>query len=371
MSKARARRQKAMNALDDKAWLKIRAAVGRCSALVRLTDNNSDIFVGHTTFSDYSEMNRIWKVYDFPLGAGASQRMGFSSYPGVAGSTDDYYVMDSGLVVTETTVSMLSDEPFDKLDDNGTFVPDYMRIMIANRLAKTGKEWVDYMQRSATGTYNSQWMVVDYNLFKPGQKLKDDTFWVLEQAPGLSVGKDMSATLQKTGFWASENRAFFQGIRNISGETEAEDIHGKLFSADHNPRGNIFGKTAPNVHTLADMRAEMQRNKWPNDVDGGPMNTPDHAIAARGDLDKYSPTPNGGVDSKVTNACLAKLLSADAIAGPTHDDHTPFRWTDGKGKSLYPDYPRDGLPDVWNFDWVRFSPGGEMAVPHDNGCSVK
>ncbi len=31
--------------------------------------------------------------------------------------------MDSGLVVTETTISMLTDEPYDKLQDNVTQVP--------------------------------------------------------------------------------------------------------------------------------------------------------------------------------------------------------------------------------------------------------
>merc|ERR1719321_1503041 len=152
--------------------------------------------------------------------------MGLASYPGVIGSTDDYYLMDTGLVVTETTVSMMSDEAFDHLDDNGTFVPDYMRIMISNRLAKTGQEWVDYMKKSATGTYNSQWLVVDYNLFKPGQQLKDGTFWVMEQAPGVTHAKDMSQTLQKVGFWGSENRGFFDDIRKVSGEAEAEESSG-------------------------------------------------------------------------------------------------------------------------------------------------
>jgi hypothetical protein len=356
--------------MDDRAWRTFRAHYGRCSALVRLTENNSDIFVGHTTFSDYSEMNRIFKFYDLPLEGGASRRMSFSSYPGVIGSTDDYYIMDTGVVVTETTVSMMSDEAFDNLDDNGTYIPDYMRIMIANRLARTATEWVDYMKSTATGTYNSQWMVVDYNLFKPGQPLKNGTFWVLEQAPGVSHGEDMSARLQSTGFWASENRGFFGDVRNVSGEADAEDINGEIFSEAHNPRANIFAKTAPTVQSLADMRAEMQRNKWPNEVDGGIANTPDHAIAARGDLSKDRPDPNGGVDSKVTNSCLVKSLAADAICGPTHDGLPAFRWVDDKGKELYPEYPHDGLPNLWNFDWVRFTPDGEMPKPHDE-CSTK
>jgi hypothetical protein len=358
--KARARRHHTLQMMDDRAWRKFKQTYGRCSALVRLAPNNADIFMGHTTFSDYSEMNRIWKYYDFPLEGAPARVMGFSSYPGVAGSTDDYYVMDTGVAVTETTVSMLSDEAFDKLDDNGTYIPDYMRIMLANRLAKDAKDWVDWMKKSATGTYNSQWMVIDYNKFKKGQKLQDGTFWVLEQAPGVSVGKDMSQLLQKQGFWASENRGYFSAIRNVSGESEAEEIHGNLFSEHENPRAHIFQATAPKVNTLDDMRHEMERNEWPHEVDGGPANTPDHAIASRGDLDKERPTPNGGVDSKVTNACLVKLLSAQAIAGPTHDGQKPFKWTDDKGRNKYPDYPKAGLPDLWNFDWVHFTPKGEL-----------
>jgi len=363
IAREKVRRKEAARRLraDPEAeWRRIKSATGRCSALVRLAAKNSDLFVGHTTFSDYSEMNRIWKYYDFPLGPGVNQLMGFSSYPGVAGSTDDYYLMSSGLVVTETTVSMLSDSAFDKLNESSLAIPDFMRIMLSNKLAKNGKEWVDYMTKSATGTYNSQWMVLDYNLFTPNEQLKNGTLWVLEQAPGVSVSVDESSRLQREGFWGSENRGTFAAIRKISGEEDAEESIGAVFSADHNPRANIFAKTAPLVNMLADMRHEMQRNKWPHEIGAGP---PDHAIAARGDLAPgKAADPNGGVDSKVTNACLAKKLSADAIAGPTHDGQKPFKWTDPKGKDLFPDYPRDGLPDVWNFDWVRMTPTGEEAI---------
>lgn len=35
-----------------------------------------------------------------------------------------------------------------------------------------------------SGTYNNQWIVVDYKLFKPSEELpKNDLLWVLEQAP--------------------------------------------------------------------------------------------------------------------------------------------------------------------------------------------
>jgi len=355
-----------INQLDDKVWRKIKRSTGRCSALIRVTKDNADLMVGHTTFSDYSEMNRIFKYYDLPLGDNVAQKMGFSSYPGVAGSTDDYYLMDTGLVVTETTISMLTDEPYDKLEDSNTSVPDFMRIMLSNRLAKTGQDWVDYMKKSSTGTYSSQWMVVDYNKFKPGEQLQNGTLFVIEQIPGINHIEDASAFLQKQGYWGSENRAWFKEVKDSIGQTEAEEVHGDLFSADRNPRAQIFNATATSVQTLVDMRHELQRNHWPHEPDGGPAQ-PDHAIAARGDLDKESPNPNGGVDSKITNFCLAKKLMAEAISGPTHDNQKVFRWTDEKtGKQLFPTAPHDGMPDVWNFDWVRFGQDGEQVK--SDGC---
>eukprot|EP00392_Amoebophrya_sp_AT5.2_P011726 g11811.t1 len=81
--------------LDEAAWRRIQRRGGRCSALVRLTPNN--LFLGHTTFSDYSEMLRVFKYYDFPLPNVKASKIAFSSYPGIAGSTDDYYITDAQL----------------------------------------------------------------------------------------------------------------------------------------------------------------------------------------------------------------------------------------------------------------------------------
>merc|ERR1719284_1888638 len=205
-------------------------------------------------------------------------------------------------------------------------------------------------------------MVVDYNKFSSGENLRDGAFYVVEQVPGVTHAADMTKFLQEHGFWASENRAWFKDVRDAAGATEAEELHGDLFSADRNPRAHIFAATAPELTSLAGMRDEMQRNRWPHEVDGGIGNTPDHAIAARGDLDKQSPNPNGAVDSKVTSACLVKKLQCDAISGPTHESQKPFKWTDERGRELYPDAPHDGQPDLWNFDWVRMAPEGEASL---------
>merc|ERR1719401_767647 len=96
--------------LDDAHWESRLARSGRCSALVRLAAGNQDILLGHATWSDYSQMTRIFKYYKFSLrGAGSvTTLMALSSYPGAVSSTDDFYIMDSGLAIMETSLTLLN-----------------------------------------------------------------------------------------------------------------------------------------------------------------------------------------------------------------------------------------------------------------------
>lgn len=49
-------------------------------------------------------------------------------------------------------------------------------------MAKTGKEWMDHFKRENSGTYNNQWMVLDYNKLRESPKdLVNGTFMVAEQ----------------------------------------------------------------------------------------------------------------------------------------------------------------------------------------------
>ena len=77
--------------------------------------------------------------------------------------------------------------------------------MIANRVASSGNEWCSLFEKYNSGTYNNQWMVLDYKLFKPEKSLKPDTLWILEQLPGTVHMTDMTLMLEKQGYWASYN----------------------------------------------------------------------------------------------------------------------------------------------------------------------
>jgi len=315
-------------------------------------------------------------------------------------STDDWYMLSSGLVVADTTLEILNPTLYERIPEfpSNAHIPNFLHIMIVNRMAQTAAHWIVLFSERNSGTYNAQWLVIDYNQFKLGEPLRDNTFWVLEQVPGAMNKADMSFYLRSNGYFASYNRPHFQDIRKVSGHEAAEMKFGPIFSWDSSPRAQIFQSVAPNVDDLTRMRSVMQRNDFPNEeafknppgramdpidaivqnedgtlsskpvgrfADGNILsNEPGHAIAARMDLDSTSRLPNGAIDSKIINRCLFRNFQCQAISGPTHEKQEVFRWRDGN-TDLFPGWPHLGLPNVWDFEWVQMTPSRQIDKPVD------
>lgn len=107
----------------------------------------------------------------------------FASYPGMLYSSDDFALMSSGLAAIETTISVWNNDLFDKVQAKGQ-LHCWVRAIAANQLARTGREWCQIFRRHNSGTYNNQWVILDYKVFKPYQKLPDyGLLYVLEQLP--------------------------------------------------------------------------------------------------------------------------------------------------------------------------------------------
>uniref|UniRef100_A0A7S0G106 Phospholipase B-like n=1 Tax=Pyrodinium bahamense TaxID=73915 RepID=A0A7S0G106_9DINO len=356
--------------LDDAHWEQRLSQSGRCSAFVRVADGNQDLFVGHTTWDDYSKMTRIFKYYKFNLEKAntVATHIAFSSYPGVVSSTDDFYLTDSGLVMMETSIEVLDPSVWDAIPDFAVSprLPSFVHIMITNRMAKSAAEWVRLFKSADTGASASQWMVIDYNQFKANTPVQDNTLWVLEAIPGVMHMKDMSYYLREHGFWPSFNRPFFDEVREVSGHAVAERSHGSLYSWSDNPRAKIFAAAAGGTNALFDMRGLMSRNLYPNT--SVVPSEPGHEISARMDLSPQLPVPNGGIDAKVTSSCLVEKLKVQAVSGPSHSMQKPFRWRGVDGTELWPGWPHIGLPDVWNFSFVQFSPVGVESLTDIGDC---
>jgi hypothetical protein len=84
-------------------------------------------------------MTRIFKYYKFSLGGSETiaDQIAFSSYPGAVSSTDDFYIMDSGLAVMETSLVLLDQAAWRKVLDfpNYPHIPNFVHLMISNRMA--------------------------------------------------------------------------------------------------------------------------------------------------------------------------------------------------------------------------------------------
>lgn len=133
-------------------------------------------------------MLRIYKHYDFELLGPGNVILGphvlnFPSYPGVISSTDDYYIINQKMVVMETTLEILNEDVYDQVLPADEYIPDFFRLLIANRLATGAKNWVHWLGFINSGTYNSQWMIVDLEKFEKSigkPVLMKETFVVAE-----------------------------------------------------------------------------------------------------------------------------------------------------------------------------------------------
>ncbi|XP_037339386.1 putative phospholipase B-like 2 [Pungitius pungitius] len=345
---------------------------GSCSALIKLLPNNKELLVSHDTWNNYQSMLRIMKKYMFAFRVSPSEEgflpggtQAFSSYPGSLFSGDDFYILSSGLVTLETTIGNSNPALWKFVQPTGT-VMEWLRNIVANRLATTGKEWADIFKKYNSGTYNNQWMIVDYNHFTPGRTdIKDGLFVVLEQIPGLVLYSDKTQELLEKGYWASYNVPYYKEIFNASGCNELVAKYGPWFSLDNNPRAQIFRRDQAAVTDVDSMVRLMRYNNFMEDPlskCGGcdPAANGENAISARSDLNPANGTypfgalwqrSHGGTDMKLTSFEMFRDYGMLAVSGPTWDQVPPFQWS----TSPYSDLMHMGHPDSWAFKPVKVS----------------
>ncbi|XP_040576253.1 putative phospholipase B-like 2 [Lepeophtheirus salmonis] len=350
---------------------------GSCSALIRLLPGNRDLYAAHDTWNSYQSMLRIIKKYKFGLHwvlqkfpekddkhTIPGRSMSFSGYPGTVFSMDDFNVIpSSGLVSIETTIGNGNASLWQYVQPIGT-VLEGIRATVANRLARSGGHWVSVFSKRNSGTYNNQWMVVDYKRFKPGEKIiRPGLLWVLEQIPGRIHYTDVTGVLKKIGYWPSYNSPYFKDIFNMSGGPEAVAKFGNWFSYEKTPRALIFKRDAPKVHNMGSMMKIMRYNDFRHDpisrCNCTPPYSAENAISARCDLNPKNGTypfgalghrSHGGTDMKITSFDLFMKGSFIAGGGPTYDSVEPFQWSKADfGKTT----PHFGHPDKWAFKPIK------------------
>lgn len=104
---------------------------------------------------------------------------------------------------------------------------EFVRAMVANRLADSPTAWSNTFKLYNSGTYNNQWMIVNYAAFEPGNPLPPKgILHVLEQMPGYVVHEDVTEHLINQTYWASYNVPYFPSVFKMSGNGDMERRYG-------------------------------------------------------------------------------------------------------------------------------------------------
>jgi len=258
-------------------------------------------------------------------------------------STDDFYIMSSGLVVVETTNEIYNQLLYHLVKPESVLT--WVRSPVVSRMTNSGTDWTQLFSRENSGTYNNQWIVVDYNKFTPGFPLLDQTVMIIETLPNLTEINDVTEFV-RSGYWESYNVPYSEIIFNISGYPKEVEQQGRSFTYDANWRANIFRRQAGGIETFQDVEYFIRFNDYLND--SLTQYNPGNSIASRFDLVKnpHNSLAYGAIDAKVTNYDLSKNLMAAVIDGPTNQGIPSFSWANWKN-CLHA-----GQPEVFDFEWI-------------------
>jgi hypothetical protein len=348
----------------------------RCSAYIKLLKNEDNeitqLYTGHNAWTEFTETLRTYKhykldFYDDLNSLSLKTEVTFSSYAGAIGSTDDYYITDKKLFVTETTLEVIDMNAYRQVKTASNFIPNFMRINAASFFSNTSEEWTKNFSFFNSGTYSSQWMIIDYKVFDKikGQKadeVKDEDlkglFSVLEQVPNKIVVHDISNKLIENGYFASFNKIFFSETKESVNEDLVRELYGEYLTSKGQERAKIFKFLNKNVKNFKDFKNVMRyngfklnRKDFPDDPSN---NNPGFGISSRYDLDKEYYL-SGGIDCKITNDKLVSDLSSAIISGPTNENNenlSTFSWDNVDRNTV----STIGLPNKYDFKWLLANP---------------
>jgi len=317
-----------------------------CSVLIKKV--GEEVLTGHATWHVYESLPyRMVKRYNLNYHEVTGElvpghTIAMSSYAGTLFSLDDFYSISSGLASLETTLFVFNSSLLEQNSPLGQ-VWEPVRVMVANRLATGGQQWAQLFSQFNSGTYNNQWMVLDYNKVRAGHS--KDVLWVTEQLPGKIVSRDVTDVLERQQFWASYNRAYFSEIFQLSGGAKMRAEHGAWFSYEETPRAVLLSQGQQKVRDGQDLLGLLRSNNFQRSDLARPQGCtgqiPAAAISARSDLQLSNIScswqsadfmvgrrPYGATDAKVMSSSSAQTLSFLAVLGPTTAGGKlpPFSW---------------------------------------------
>jgi hypothetical protein len=336
--------------------------VQRCSAIIKLLPDLSDVVFGHSTWDSYEALGpRIIKHYSIPLmrhgAAGHLYDVYFSSSPALLSSVDDFFTVSgyAQLGVMETTNELYNRHLLELVQPNS--VLSWTRAVTSHQMATSGADWAVHFSRYHSGTYTNQWMVLDLNLFTPSQPLVAGFLTVVEEVPGLVHVEDMTSTLSEGSYWPSYNVPYFQDIFEASGYAKVCSFN--VDECYHTaPRAYLFQAYHNTIVDALTGEKLLSYNSF--QTDAASKNDSCNAIACRGDLEEKTELRGafGALDAKVSTVLQAKRYSGVAPQilarlGPSHDQQKVFCWSDVAEEESYVHF---GQPNCFDFPVIQIPP---------------
>lgn len=309
-----------------------------CSVIAKLIKQQNgeyDIISGHDTWSSYSELIRTLKTYSYEFDSKCKnnnesllpkpKKISMSSYPGVLFSGDDFYVLESGVTLLQTTLNVLDRFKYYNLIDFSNYIPEFIRLMTINFLSDTGVEWVENYKNTKNHLYITQWVVVDYNQLslynaRNSELTKKGIIQVLEEVPSKVFSEDITNKFFEDGYFGSFNYPYFDESFHILGFSKFQELKVKGSDPSVNSRQFIIDKLHNQIHDIESFIKIISYNGFhepnPEFEDDPSLNDPTNGIMARYDL-LQDADYFGGIDYKVLNLAYSKKQQFDTRLGPT------------------------------------------------------
>ncbi|XP_059388998.1 phospholipase B-like 1 isoform X3 [Carassius carassius] len=300
------RTQVKLNGKTDRLWHHVGLLVAQMDGLhagaaywaksrqEQMLPGYENLLLGHSSWYSYAASMRIYKHWDLKNKHNGTSRLSFSSYPGILSSPDDFYLLGTGLLVTQTTNNVFNSSLCSLVTPEALLA--WQRVRVAHALACTGNQWAQIFSKHNSGTYNNQYMMVDLKRVSLGNQIEDWSLTVVEQIPGLVLYSDQSQALRH-GYWASYNIPFNSDIYRMSGYGVMWKKYGKDFSYDLCPRAKIFRRDQGKVTNLDTLKYIMRYNDYRKDPYS--KKHPCKSICCRNELRLRRPHPEGCYDTKV------------------------------------------------------------------------
>eukprot|EP00656_Telonema_subtile_P016755 TRINITY_DN18880_c0_g1_i1.p1 TRINITY_DN18880_c0_g1~~TRINITY_DN18880_c0_g1_i1.p1 ORF type:complete len:537 (+),score=49.71 TRINITY_DN18880_c0_g1_i1:73-1683(+) len=324
--------------------------MSHCSAMVALSPERDELWVGHVNWDSYVTMLRMVKYVEMHLPHAKAARVSMDSYPGNLYSETDFYRTSAGLTVTETSIDVLNSSLFSLVHPQSML--SWARAMLANRLSDTAADWIATQLKYNSGTCNNQWIAVDFKRFTPGKPVPEGTLWISETMPGNYASEDISNVLNSEDrSWFSYNVPVFKSISAVGGYDTNTNPELNLTSCS---RARMYRRalTRGTVHDLSSFVGFMRYVNLTDPISNGDGCK---AISARCDLSN----PNqafGAQDVKVASS----EYSRDGVGffgtlSPSWDKHAnaPFAWA-AVNQTRFPRRTHQGHPEVFNFTMYAF-----------------